>query len=174
MRKGAKPVAKKTAAKKSAAPALAKKVSSAKTKKSASADPVSGLANNIAEAITTGKLDGYLTVLDDALLERTTELSAKDAAKTTKKSASSSKTVTEPPKRTRTVKEESVTPVEGKTYMVTNKHKSLGGAKVKFIRTSQKSETKAVIEMVDSKPGFPKGKQAMLLKSALVAVPAKK
>lgn len=167
------PVKKKPAAK-SAAPALAKKVASAKTKKSASTvdkpsakkdapKDVAALAKNVAGAISSGKFDGHLGVIDDALTARSNE--QRNAAK---KSAPAEKKgrVTEAPKREK--KDEVIVPKVGTTYKVKPSFKKLAGAKVKFKKfRAESNDEKAVVEMVTEKPGFPKGKNIVIPVSAL-------
>lgn len=172
--------AKKAAAKKSvaksAAPALAKKVTAAKrtsTKSSAStAEPVKdteSLTKKIAEAIKSGEFDAHISLLDDAITDRINKHVAANARKNGAASKpvakSESKKVSSAPKRAKRPVE-NIVPEPGKTYKLAAPAK-LEGAKVKFIRPKADDDSKVVIEMVTEKPGYPKGKRAIVTLAAL-------
>lgn len=182
-------VARKTAAKKSAAKPLAKKVTAAKTKKSASSKPHTTEAEEIsnevkqtvaliADAIKGGDLDSEFSVLDAAITERVNYLAA-EKNKTAKKVAASEKSVAPAPKKTSAAAPASAgkkvtDPKEGTTYLVSSRIKNLAGVKVKFIRFKQGDEKKCLIEVMEGKPGYPKGKRTVIPVAALEEVPVKK
>lgn len=152
--------------KKSAAKPLAKKVTAAKRRKPKEDSP----GDVIAQAIISGDLDGWLGLIDDALEQRSravneVERAASATAKTEKK-------VSAPPKRTATKAE--ITFTKGETYAVSDKVKSLAGAKVKFHNFKADSmKKKSVVEMLVDKPGNPKGKKVILPTIALVEYKAR-
>lgn len=163
-------VAKKTTAKK--ATSSAKKSAPAKkttAKKPAAKDSSAsddrtndGLAKKIVTAIKAGEFDGHISDFDNAVSERIEQQRVENAKKKTPaKKGAESKKVSAAPKR------ESITPEPNKSYKVSSRFKKLAGAKVKFIRFKAEDDTKGVVEMMVDKPGYPKGKRAILPVSVL-------
>lgn len=167
-----KPAAKKKTSK-SAAPALTKKVTATKrrapakktTAKSA-ADPAQQVANDICSAIVSGRLDGYLIQMDDALTERLRARQT-EAREKVEKSAPAEKKVPSAPKKSRPL----VKPVSDRKYKVVDSNKAIGGATVVFLRHKVEDDSKSVVEMATDKPGYPKGKRVVIPTSALVEIP---
>lgn len=173
--------AKKTAAK-SAAPALAKKVAATKAKTPAKkAAPATAaddahreeaLADRICQAIVEGEFDPYLVKLDDALNDRINKRAvAKRAESKATPAKTAEKKVAAAPKRT------SSEPLElksGQTYQIVESVKNIGGAKVKFHRFKVDSPDRAVIEMMEDRGGYPKGKRVSIPVKSLVAIAAKR
>lgn len=167
-----KPAAKKATARKTA-PAkrtTAKKSAPAKktaAKKTASSDgpDFDVIVAALVKHIENGNLDGHLSTIDAAMTERINNHQAVGKGKP--KDTGSTRKVSDPPKRS-VKREASAGKLEkNKTYKIKSNIKKLGGARVKFLRSSQKDNSKAVVEMIDGKPGFPKGKQVMVLAAGL-------
>lgn len=174
-----KPVAKKTAAKKPAAKKTAAKVPAKKAaakkaipvaKKTAAPAPEGKVASasdikreqvfseKVCELIKNGHLDSQLPELFVALNARAvvwekahTPVKPSAAPRKTAAEKVATKKVPAPPKRAVVLK-------KGAQYEVKGS-KKLNGAKVKFLRYKDDEKTKAVVEMVSTKPDYPKGKK---------------
>lgn len=155
-----KTTAKKTAVKKTAA----KKATPARE----SGDQAKQIAESVASAIKEGDFDGHLQMIDEALTNRMQQPNRSNGQPAKK---ATEKKVAPPPKRSA----KKINLKNGTTYQIVKGMKGIGGAKVKFIRYKADSdEKKSVVEMVTSKPGYPKGKKVAVQTMALEEVEAKK
>jgi hypothetical protein len=125
-------------------------------------------ADEFIELIKTGSFDGQLGRIDDAVTVRIAQHNDEKAA-AEQKSTTTGTTRTVPQPTRKSASPAFVPEIDG-TYVISGGNKSLEGKKVKFLRFRKDAKDKAVVEMLDDAPGFPKGKKTVIPVAALKKV----
>jgi hypothetical protein len=147
----------------------------ATTRKVASKKSEPPMHERIVSAIRDGAFDDHISAFDDAIQYRMEQHTKQTTKKASSSSTTKEKVVPQPTRASAsgTVKKPRVKLEEEGVYTVDSNMKTLGGARVKFLRfkrdkeTNREDKSKAVVEMLVDKPGNPKGKRMIVAASAL-------